>query len=161
MMGLVSTIYRGVSTIYRGVAHCVQHAVVGRAPLPVLPLSRDHTRAIRRRNVPGGLVYLSLRDMICEMYHVAWLTAVQFPVMIAALVLLLLVQALYLCIYGMEKCGVWPLEYSNELVRGVEEMSFVPNYFTPNPTVRRLPAVRRLPQRLWEGLAGIARGYSD
>ena len=48
-------------------------------------------------------------------------------------------------------------EYSNELVRRVEEMSFDGNYFALNPTVWRL----FLPQRLWEGLAGIGRGDLD
>ena len=68
------------------------------------------------------------------MYHVAWLTAAQFPIMIAALVLPYLVHAVYLCIYLIEYVGVISTEDSDEFVSRVEEMSFVGNYFVPNET---------------------------
>ena len=63
--------------------------------------------------------------------------------MIAALVLPYLVYVVYLFINGMERCGVISPEYTNELGRRVEEISFVVNYFALNLTVWRLP------QRFW------------
>ena len=119
---------------------------------PTTPVSSpDQTTGIRCRDVTQGLVYLSLWGIICVVYHVAGLTAAQVSVPIAALVLPSLVTAVYLCIYGMEKCAVISPEYCKELVERVEKLSFVGNIFVPNSTFWR-------PQQLWEGLVGIGRG---
>ena len=140
-----------VPSNYRRDAHNGRLPVVEHTPPPALPILHGQMAVTRRRDVTRGLVCLSLFCIICMVYHVAWLTATQFSVMIAVLVLTLLVHAMYLCIYGMEGGGVISPQESDEFVRHVEETSFVRNYFAPNPTVWRLP------QRLWEGLVGIGR----
>ena len=103
---------------------------------PLLPVVEAMPRAQcrpRELAICQGLVYLVLILVVSGAYFVAWCTAERVSVAFAPAALIMVVHIVYLSIYSLERCGVIDGERCDSLIKCVEGLCPVDNFFAPTP----------------------------
>ena len=123
------------------------------ALLPVVEVVPKTQRQPRELAICQGLVYLVLMLVVSGAYFVAWCTAERVSVAFAPVALVVVVHIVYLNIYALERCGVIDGERCDSLIKCVEGLCPVENFFMPTPPTLVWP--RRVLTLLARSLARV------